>query len=632
MKAHRPLGSGFDSFYRFDFFEGQRRAVIKTRLLVLLFACVVVSVAAVCGVFGVALRPWLGLAGLPISDGQLGAGIGLSVAVLLILSTAESWRAISKGGCALMRRLGARELCGKDFQDPAMRRLRDVADEMALAAGFRRPSLFVLEDPALNAFVAGYELGDAALCVTRGCLEQLHRDELQGVVAHEYSHILCGDMQTGTTLVGLVSGLGRLSSAGYWLLRGGRTRYSSRRSGGFWVIGAVAFVCGYLGVLLCSLLKAAISRQQEFRADAAAVQFTRNPLGLAGALQKVDGAHRCSYLADPSVAHAVGHLCIAPAMSRLAEGLFATHPPLGQRIAVLTRHTPGLKHAEVQPPLPTTTAASTGGQPLSGRAQKIGDTPVPLSRLESLPAQVRDALEEPEGALALWFALVLSNDPDIRARQEACLGRSGVFQDAHSLAQGAQWIAGLDGQRRLFVAELAASTLGRLEPVVFDAACQAFFEVINLDRRIGIMELLLACGMVQARGVLKPSVSKAQSLVTVRGSLHDVLSALAFVCSDTNEERDAVFLYGAGQFSKHGLALDPARQRDLPMARVFRALKDLGELRPEKKRAVLQIAQQMVGLDQTMSTKEQALMQALRWSLGCPAPDFVVPEPRRKVA
>src|SRR5882672_7889624 len=211
-----------------------------------------------------------------------------TLATLLVIGwgTASRLYQLSGGGVAVADLIGARHV---KRDEPAERRLLNVVEEMALASGITVPLVFVMDDQhAINAFAAGYSPNEATVIVTRGALEQLNRDELQGVVAHEFSHILNGDMRLNVTLVGVIAGIVLFGSLGAAMMTGGRSESrGDDRGGGFdfrvFLLGLALWIIGSIGVFAGRLIKAVIARQREFLADASAVQFTRNPDGIGGA-------------------------------------------------------------------------------------------------------------------------------------------------------------------------------------------------------------------------------------------------------------------------------------------------------------------------------------------------------------
>src|SRR6185437_1106021 len=218
--------------------------------------------------------------------------------------------------------------------DPKLRRYRNVVEEIAIASSTPVPVLYYLpQEQGINAFAAGYTPADAAVCVTQGSLDRLNREELQGVIAHEFSHVVNGDMRLGIRLIGVLAGITALSVIGRTLMYAGSGR--SRRDSNsipFWVVGIVVLMAGWIGVFFGRLIRAAVSRQREYLADASAVQFTRQTSGLTGALKKIGGLEAGSRLNSPKTEN-VSHMLFGPGMNFSA--LYATHPPLIKRIQVL---------------------------------------------------------------------------------------------------------------------------------------------------------------------------------------------------------------------------------------------------------------------------------------------------------
>jgi Zn-dependent protease with chaperone function len=201
---------------------------------------------------------------------------------------------------------------------------------MALAAGVPMPQVYVLDqDAGINAFAAGHSPEDAAIGITRGGMTLLTRDELQGVIGHEFSHLLNGDMRLNIRIMGVLFGIVCLTVIGRVLLyaRGG-----NRGRAPMLLLGVALLVIGALGVLFGRLIQAALSRQREMLADASAVQFTRNPAGLAGALRKIG---RVGARIDSPHAGEVSHMFFENGLGKPVFGWLATHPPLAERIRAL---------------------------------------------------------------------------------------------------------------------------------------------------------------------------------------------------------------------------------------------------------------------------------------------------------
>ncbi len=329
-----------------DFFESQARALRRTSLLVFLFmAAVAIIILAVWGAVVATLL--LTIDTEEVRQFALGWRLFVTVGVITIAvvlggTLTKIW-ALREGGSVVAMLLGGSPV-NIDTKDHDERKLLNVVDEMTIASGCPPPSVFIIRRTfAINAFAAGFQPTDAAVVVTEGAMRMLTRDELQGVVAHEFSHIVNGDMRLNIRLMGVLHGILQIGVIGQTLLwagAGGGTRRSSSRSddrGGAWplvVLGLVLLIVGYIGVFFGKLIKAAVSRQREYLADAAAVQYTRNPEGIAGALKKIGGLDIGSRV-RASHAEEVSHFFFADGMvGSLMNfgGVLSTHPPLPERI------------------------------------------------------------------------------------------------------------------------------------------------------------------------------------------------------------------------------------------------------------------------------------------------------------
>ena len=329
-----------------DFFQHQEVARRSTRRLIFLFALAVLCVVVAVNIVGAAIYfSFVVPAGRAWVPASLPNGFFLTntIVVLGLIGggTVVEMSALSSGGDAVAKMVGARPV-DPSTHDLLDRRLLNVVEEMAIAAGIPVPRVFVMDDEnTINAFAAGHSINDAVIAVTRGTLTRLNRDELQGVVAHEFSHVLNGDMRLNMRLIGVLFGLMVVAMAGRFLLEiAGRTRGGSGRGSGgvlaaLFLAGITLWVLGYIGVFFGRLIKAAVSRQREFLADAAAVQFTRNPEGLSGALNKI--AEHGSALATAHAPEAA-HFFFANGLGGFTAGLLSTHPPIEERIRRLAPH------------------------------------------------------------------------------------------------------------------------------------------------------------------------------------------------------------------------------------------------------------------------------------------------------
>lgn len=428
-----------------NFFTAQAQSNRTTRVLILLLILAVLSVAIAVALL-LSVIVWLSgnVSFYPYSQWLLAnfgfvAGTALVTIVAIVLASSYRIMTLRQGGARVARELGGTPVEPGD-RDPSRQRLRNVVEEMAIAAGITVPDIFLLEHEAgINAFAAGFSPADAAVAVTRGALENLSRDELQGVVAHEFSHILNGDMRLNIRLMGPLFGILGVSLLGRALLRSGRfARLRSSRDRGLPVIlalGAGLTAIGFIGVLLARLIKSAVSRQREYLADASAVQYTRQASGIAGALKKIGGLKDQSLIRDQD-AEEISHMLFATG-SRHFSRWFATHPPLLTRIQRLepdftakafSASDPALVMYSAQPearPQGPVLAATSLRSNISGIAALLETVGNPDERHiqraqqihRSLPRNVEAALESSQSALLLLPALMLHPDTPTRDQQ-----------------------------------------------------------------------------------------------------------------------------------------------------------------------------------------------------------------------
>ncbi|MDH5345672.1 MAG: M48 family metallopeptidase, partial [Gammaproteobacteria bacterium] len=423
-----------------NFFDAQDQARRATRWLVVVYAVsTVLIVAGVTAVVAVVLIQ----AGAEMSGTVLGV-TALATALFIMGASLFKTSMLSAGGSKVAEQMGGTPV-STETTDPLRRRLRNVVEEMSIASGVPVPDIYVLEqESGINAFAAGFTPGDAAVAVTKGTLELLDRDELQGVIAHEFSHILNGDMRLNIRMMGVLFGIMVVGLIGRTILRGTRYSSSSRRggsAGGVMLVGLGLTLLGWIGVFFSRVIKAAVSRQREYLADASAVQFTRQTDGIAGALKKIGGFEAHSYIqaTDPEE---VSHMLFGQGQRRLAS-IFATHPPLADRIRALD---PSFRESDYPTVRRVDAAAAARSEQVSGLATptmhadlradggiaetvgRPGPEHLGLAKKlrQSIPETILDAAHSTEGAYLLTIALII--DQGLAARQlglvEARLGEA----------------------------------------------------------------------------------------------------------------------------------------------------------------------------------------------------------------
>jgi Zn-dependent protease with chaperone function len=663
-----------------DFFQAQESARRRTALLVGLFAAAVVSIilgvylaVVVAGGFTVGVTPGFD----PVLLAVVAFGTGALIGLGSFFRTAQ----LRRGGPAVASLLGGRPI-SPDTTDPNERRLVNVVEEMSIASGTPVPAIFVLDhEESLNAFAAGHSIHDAAVAVTRGTLEKLDRDELQGVIAHEFSHILNGDMRLNIRLMGLLFGILLLTVVGRGFLRSGA--WNRRRGGGqAALIGLALILLGYIGVLFGKLIKAAVSRQREFLADAAAVEFTRNPGGIGGALRKIAG-HPGGGRIEDHHAEELSHFFFADGVGGAFARAMSTHPPLKERIRRVDPSGAGeraparSKEAEVRtrqadaPPgdpeprpggreatTPERTAASTAASGTGGRGPDLADldvaspeqlikvvvgaaalmgsvgSPAPehlahaRELLARIPEPLRDAAHEPGGAQALVLALLGgAGGPADEARREAASQLE--LPDPAPLVAA---LAEVGPEARLPLLDLALPALHGLTAERAAAFRSAVQRVIRSDGEVRPFDFALVHVLWRhlpgGAGRSGEGGRTIRSLKSVRRPLESVLSGVARAGADDEEAAERAFRAGLSALpggEGEGLALRPSHAADL--TRLDEALERLERGSLEVRRAVLEACAAAVLADQEVRTTELELLRAVAECLELPLPPIRVPQP-----
>ena len=497
-----------------DFFAEQARQRTAGRRLVVLFAlAVAVIVALVDAVAWWLLNHRSLFVAAPRSSGGLLALVTLGVAGGILGCSLYRIRSLASGGRAVAESFDAEEV-PDDVADPRLRRLRNVIEEMAIASGVPVPGIYVMPgEPGINAFAAGYAPDDAVICVTEGCLEHLTRDELQGVIGHEFSHVLNGDMRLNIRVMGLLFGIQALGLAGRRLLGDDdEDGWGRRRRGNtlqMAALGLALMAIGYVGLFFGRLIQAALSRSRESLADASAVQFTRQADGLVGALKKVASIDEGSRLLSSRRAE-VAHMLFGEA-GRFHR-LFATHPPLLERIKALDpsfsatalklfaaryeaelarRMDEGESQEPAEPPEPLGRRPAAAGMYAQFGAA-IEREPTSLTPVATaMPEMLVQAARQTDAAMGLAVAFALSPEREVRERQERLISDSLGEQVRVDAAAAAPLLVPLALKQRHLLLSLAIPTLRRLDPSRRSALLHAMDQLVRANGRLGLREYFL---------------------------------------------------------------------------------------------------------------------------------------------
>lgn len=640
-----------------DFFTAQDRARRQTgRLVALLLLAVVGLIVAASVLVALAVVLMDGQTGGPdplarALAPELFAWVALGVVAVVVGGAMMRHLQLRAGGSAVAEALGGRPL-NTDTRDADERQLLNVVEEMAIASGLPVPSVYLLEDSAINAFAAGYEPHDAAIGVTRGAIEHLDRDQLQGVIAHEFSHILHGDMRLNLRLVALLHGILMIGLIGQTLLRGaamtGRRR-SSRRGGGaqlgLMAGGAALMLVGYAGTLCGNLIKAAVSRQREFLADASAVQYTRHPEGIGGALQTL-AAYRPGSRLSASQAAEFSHLYFGSGVRQLGR-LAATHPPLEARIRrVLPRwdgslpepfaptpKAPSVEAAEPSSPLGAGFGGrgrgglgEGGGGALTGAAlagavvASVGQPdPEALAaarrRLAGIDARLVEAAHDPFAARALVYGILMGADPASHDAQRQVLVNQALPEVLRELDALAAPLATLTPGDRLPLIELALPVLRQLSAAQFARFRACLEALMAAEHAPGALQWALhRLVLVGIEGERR--ARRDRHLRDLAGPLSLLMSTLARSGQGTVDEVQGS-LEQAGRALN--VALDPVR--DAPSASELDwAMERLVRLVQAERAPLLAAMVCCVEQDGRIAPEEAELLRAVAWTLGCPLP------------
>ena len=665
-----------------DFFERQRQAKKKTGVLVFLFCVAVLLISLLNFLIIAAVIPLAGrnkgeLDFSTLQDPMLALWVVLGTFVIICLAGLFRKSQLSGGGSSIASMMGGR-LVNMATTDPDEQKLMNVVEEMAIASSVPMPEVYVMDgEKGINAFAAGSTVDDAVIGVTDGCMRRLQRDELQGVIAHEFSHILNQDMRLNFHLVAVVFGLLVLALLGRLMMEIGFNssgRRSSKEGGGAGVLigisGAAIMASGYLGVFMGNLIKSAVSRQREYLADSSAVQFTRNPEGLSGALKKIGALSSASRLVSPHADEA-SHMFFGNGMRKSWFSITSTHPPLLERILLLEpsfdgdysevkfdeRRSPTAKSKESkQQPLPGVTIPGVGdalGQALppvvmglaaAGQAQvevasagtiadSIGNPTLEhvdfaAALLKSLPEAVREAARDTHDACALIFALLLDKrDEAVRQKQ---LGQvKDLFGDqmAKATLKLSGDVAKLDPRAKLPVADLAIGALRCMAREQFDYFTHLLETLAAADEQIDLFEFSLSKLVIRhlEPNFLKERKKPAQvySLKRFGHECSVLISSLACTAGSDAETMQTAYQAGAAHLAA-ATKLNQLPAAECDLQELDQSLVALVGVGPNLKRQLIEAAAATVSADGYLQIQEAELLRAISDSLNCPMPPLAI--------
>jgi Zn-dependent protease with chaperone function len=638
-----------------NFFESQDRARRATRWLVVVYVLATALIVAGVTLVVAAAFYMVGSPGIAPAPPVLLATAALAT-LLIVGATLYRTAALSVGGSRVATDMGG-TLVPPDVQDPLRRRLRNIVEEMSIASGVPVPDIYVLEaEDGINAFAAGYTPADAVVAVTRGALDVLNRDELQGVIAHEFSHILNGDMRINIRMIGVLFGIMVLSIIGRIVLRGGHyggASYGRRNRGApaVMAIGVGLVVLGWIGVFFARLIKAAVSRQRETLADASAVQFTRQSHGIANALKQIGGYTEKSYLraADPEE---ISHMLFARG-SRRYMSLFATHPPLVQRIKALD---PSFREEDFLKARPHTEkgqadsdarmfagasgvadATAPGGQRLdAAHSRSIGATignpdaeQIGFARRlrESIPESLYGAAHSEASAYLLAIALVLDRTGGHVERQLHLVAEQLGSERTSEVRRYYDQLIQSGPAYGLPLLEIAFPALKRRPEPQLRFLVDLIRRLVETDGEIDLFEYCfyqVLTGNLLQYGDPERSVPGRVSKKETRKAALQLVRIVAEKGHEEPRQREPAWRAGAAELGRWASDTGAdAVAGSASVADIDRALDVLRRVDSGSRERLIQALSTAIGHDKRMTVIEAELMRAICASLGCPLPPLL---------
>lgn len=645
-----------------DFFSHQEKARRYTRVLIayyliaLIFIVTAVNVVVYYFFIFLEFYPYT-----PQNWFTEGVVYYLSMGTLLLILSGSfyRWKKLKSGGHVVAEMVGA-SLIDSSTSDPQIRKFINVVEEMSIASGVPLPNIYVMEnEQGINAFAAGYLPTEAVIVVTRGAIDSLNREELQGVVAHEYSHILNGDMQINIKLVAVLAGILMISLAGKMLTHGRSS--TNRRSmhlsssgrnssvSALIILGFMLQLVGFIGVFFGRMIKAAVSRQREFLADAAAVQFTRNPQGIASALNKIVGAS-AGFLNNGSEikdAHAedMSHMCFSEALNMRFSKLLATHPPLVKRIeriypGFLSRvkarqmteniretNQQAFDSSDVLQSVSMLTSVSPMTSPVTPKevvstVGLIDQAHIDYAQVvhESFSENLLKATYQKATAKAVVWALIVARmKKEDMAAANSCLG----VEAAEAVGLYLSEIKQLKKSQQLPLFDLllpGLKLMSKKEKVDFIEITEV---LIKCDKRYSLFEFVLLSLLQQhlSSTAAENKKIKYYSFKPLSEDLQLIFSVMAQSSGVSIAERESVYQKVAKGFFIQDYKL--LQMKVISVTKIQKSMQKLSLLSPLLKRNVLEACADIVMGDGKIKTAEAELLRAISESLGCPMPPLI---------
>jgi Zn-dependent protease with chaperone function len=527
---------------------------------------------------------------------------------------------LNDGGASIALEIGA-TLVDSSSTDPEELRLLNVVEEMAIAAGVPVPAIFVLKsEGGINAFTAGTHFGNAAIVVTTGALKLLSRDELQGVIAHEFSHIFHEDVRINMRLLILISGIFAISAIGRGLFQsaGRSTGRSSKNAAQVMLLGGILFLIGYAGVLMGRLIQSAISRQREYLADASAVQYTRNSKGIEGALKKIGGINGQSYV-DAENTEEIAHFFFADSRKAGFFSAFATHPPILKRIRLLDPAFNGkfpqlasVKIENVQKPAEDVKEAAAGARKIAANLSTSGDL------LAQIPANIREIAKDPYSARALLFALVFHEKGYAEHEQNLYLEQHFEPHFVSLVTKIFETIRPFSGEIRLILLNLTLPMLQKLSASQLKDFIFTIEPFMRADKKLDLFEYLIVKVILLYCRPRKNISNPITKISEVDEDLQKLFSYLAY--TDAASTTTAAPAYKKAE-DFLGVPLKPILPNEvLQLKELDSAINRLSNLALALRTQVLNASVEIVTANGVCQAGEREFLRLISLAFNCPMP------------
>jgi len=651
-----------------DFFVRQMQARSNCRKMVILFIIAVLAIVAAI-YFAFRLVCYINLITNVINvtkpsanfiqrssflwwDPATFIAVFIAVTLFILIASLIKMQQLQKGGGAVAQMLGGR-CVSKSTNTPSERQLLNVVEEMAIASGIPVPLVYILDkEKGINAFAAGLTINDAAIAVTQGALDRLTRDELQGVIAHEFSHILHGDMRLNIQLIGIIYGILVIGIIGGEILEHHRI---SSKSIALFIGGLLLTIIGYIGTFTGRLIQSAVSRQKEFLADASAVKFTRNPLGLACALKKIGGYMYRSQI-SAATARQASHLFFGkPCTDALFPDFLATHPPLIERIMLLDpsfddtfpevedniQSFSAIHQNDAAPSAMEFSDKSSAsihvtakaadiiervGNPASGNLGRGSDI------LASIPKEIKDLLHTPQGSAVLIYALLTGNECRERERQLNAIARSLVVPgNNEDFLLLCDLTANLKDDWKLPIVELALPSLRSLTHAERKTLLEIIDSLIRADDKITLFEFSVQWIVRQYLARKNENIFEKTPFSHISQVGYQILIILRALANagNTGDAAAARTAFNAGVARIPELACknpDYYYTDNINFAEINTALKKLDCSSYKIKQVIVDACAHCAFADKEITVAEAELLRVISLTLHCPLPPFTPDE------